>query len=148
MHLHQNVYSADTFNNLTDTYEYDYGDTTGSPGPLLKHVHTNYVTDSGYTQTPVHLESLVSSQTIDGGGAVLSQTQYCHDEATPSGGTASIPSCGAAGSQRGNATTVQRWRNIDGLWLNTATKYDANGNPISVQTPLGHTTTSTYTVSV
>ena len=37
----------DQYNNITDTYEYDFG--TGQAGQFLRRSHTDYVTDSNYT---------------------------------------------------------------------------------------------------
>ncbi|MFZ0748584.1 MAG: hypothetical protein WAM70_04420, partial [Pyrinomonadaceae bacterium] len=39
--------SYDQYNNVIDTYEYDFGE--GQPGPFLRRSHADYVTDANYT---------------------------------------------------------------------------------------------------
>lgn len=41
------AFDYDQYNNVTDSYEYDYG--SGTPGPLLRRTHISYITGSGYT---------------------------------------------------------------------------------------------------
>ena len=136
------ILTYDASNNVTDTYEYNYGDTTGSQGLLARHTNTTYQTSTAYTSPPVHLTALPLSQSVDSGGAAVSQTQYCYDEPSPATGV-----CATAGSSRGNATRVRRWRNTDSAYLDTTTVYDANGNPTTVQNPRGFQTSLTYTCS-
>jgi hypothetical protein len=55
------TFGYDTFNNLTDSSDYDYASTP--PGQLLRHAHTDYIADTNYTSGAVYLPSLCDSAT-------------------------------------------------------------------------------------
>lgn len=75
----------DQFNNITDTWVYDYG--PGVPGNLLNHTHTDYLTVNNgvdYTNRPSvtspHLLSLPTRQSIyDAGEIERARTTYEYD---------------------------------------------------------------------
>ncbi|MDQ2856810.1 MAG: hypothetical protein M3R68_10810, partial [Acidobacteriota bacterium] len=75
----------DQFNNVTDTWAYDYG--PGAPGNLLNHTHTDYLTlNNGVDYTirnsisSPHLLSLATRQSIyDGGEIERARTTYEYD---------------------------------------------------------------------
>ncbi|HYP54560.1 MAG TPA: hypothetical protein VEQ42_13505, partial [Pyrinomonadaceae bacterium] len=75
------TFAYDQYNNLTDTYDYDYG--AGAPGALLRRSHTDYVTAGAYVGADVspslgaHLRSLRLQEWVssDAAGSVkLSRT--------------------------------------------------------------------------
>jgi RHS repeat-associated protein len=148
--------TTDNTNNQIDLSEYDYGGTGGSQGSLLRKTHTDFVTDTTYTQAPVHLRSLpLDTIVYNASSNTVAQTQYCYDK------SATDSSCSSAGSltadsgivnnvtvssQRGNATHVKRWRNTDGALLTTITSFDVAGNKVKVTNPLGYSTSITYEI--
>jgi RHS repeat-associated protein len=82
------TFGYDTFNNLTDSSDYDYASTP--PGQLLRHMHTDYIADTNYMSGAVYLPSLPILQRIDLGNTttIYSQTQYQYDNYS---GTAACP---------------------------------------------------------
>jgi hypothetical protein len=90
----QTTFAYDRYGNKTDTYEYDFG-AAGTPGPLLRHSHVDYVSDSLYTSVPdflytstsgVHIKNLVARQWVSGdltGANKVSQTEFEYDNYTP-----------------------------------------------------------------
>ena len=129
--------TSDTFNNLTDTLEYDFGN--GQPGPLVRHTHTEFLKHNpannlDYTNlTPnLHITTLPRLITIsDGNGVVVAKKEILYDEPSQplvQNGT-SIPNWVAPDTPaRGNATTSRVWLNIGDRWIETHSRYDQVGN--------------------
>ena len=132
-----NTTTTDTFNNLTDTLEYDFGN--GQPGSLLRHTHTDFLkinpaNNLDYTNlTPnLHIITLPRLVTIsDGNDVPVAKQEILYDEAAypliPNGPP--IPAWVAPDTvARGNATTVRMWLNIGDRWIETHSRYDQVGN--------------------
>ncbi len=140
------------YNSQTDVQEYDYG--VGGPGPLLRHTHTDYITDPAYTGalTGAYLRNLPLQQWVSTdiwGGNRLSQTNYGYDEFSLQN-RANITGHDAAYTTgktvRGNLTSVTRYANALGLTgpVSTTTHYDIAGNVVSVTDAKGNTTQLSY----
>ncbi|PYS36959.1 MAG: hypothetical protein DMG14_22890 [Acidobacteria bacterium] len=138
-------YATDDTNNIVDVSEYDYGNTSGSQGPLLRRAHTDLVTNYNNPSAGVYLRDLTLAEMVyDGSNNVVAQTQYGYDENIP------LPEPGivqnvSVPAQRGNVTHMSRWRNTDGVWLTTAKTYDVAGNVMNITNPGGGSTSYTYT---
>lgn len=143
------------FNNLSDTYEYDYG--SGTYGNLLRRTHTDYLTSSTYTDTSVHLRSLPSQQWVSSdavGNNKVSLVQYEYDNYTPDSIHAALVdrtnitnlcittddngNCVTPSSlgytTRGNVTKVTKFANAATATepVSAATQYDIAGNVVKV----------------
>jgi RHS repeat-associated protein len=83
-------FAYDDFNNLTDTYDYDYGQNL--PGPLLRRTHTEYLTTNsaqngadyvaGTSYSSIHLRGLPREQWVSSdsaGNNRLSRSVYEYD---------------------------------------------------------------------
>jgi RHS repeat-associated protein len=83
-------FNYDDFNNLTDTYDFDYAQ--NEPGPLLRRMHTDYLKTnpvqngadyvSGLNISSIHLRDLPREQWVSsdiGGQNKLSRTVYEYD---------------------------------------------------------------------
>lgn len=143
------TFDYDEFNNITDTYEYDYGN--GQPGNFLRRSHTDYVTDSNYiSHTEAHLKRLplqtwISSDINGANKSSVMQFEYdnysinaliardnvaAHDSAnygtgnTTRGNPTKITSYAGAQNQTG-AVSTQTQFDILGNLVKTI---DANGN--------------------
>ncbi len=136
----QASYAYDQYGNVTDEYDYDWNNNT--PGSLLRHVNTSYVTDSAYTGTP-NLISLPSEVKIyDGGGNLGSDTKYTYD-------SGSMANCAyvtghdnsnyAGQGVRGNVASISQLAS-GSLWLTTSLGYDITGNLVSASDPKSNTT--------
>lgn len=127
------TFGYDQYNNQIDTWEYDYG--LSLPGVLIRHTHTNYLTN-GYDTiaggvnnpdpaTTIHIRNLPHEQFVyDGNGALKAQTTYEYDTNTLgnlvdrvditglisrnnlSPGSGYVPTIDM---MRGNLTEVKRW---------------------------------------
>lgn len=79
-------FKTDTYNNITDIYEYDFGDgalESGSSGALLRRIHNDYVTNVNYTAaTGTHIRGLRSENWVSSdaeGNNKLSYSEYEYD---------------------------------------------------------------------
>jgi RHS repeat-associated protein len=148
------------FNNLTDTYEYDYG--SGQPGAFKRRTHTDYLTDSNYTAyTGAHLRGLASQSWVssDSGGAnkvSFSQIEYDnyasdarHAPLVSRGGVIGhdTTNYGASNTRRGNATSVMSYGNAGNLTepVTVSTQYDILGNVVKAIDAKGNASTIDYT---
>jgi YD repeat-containing protein len=148
-------------NNYTGIYgkviaqkEYDYGTTSGQPGPLLRQTNTSYAWQSPNPNHANYLGNnmlnLVYSSQITDGTNQKALTQYGHDETTP----VTAPGIGAAqnldltpwtGNYRGNRTSVNRWLNLPTVQtVKSSTTYYNTGMPSVSTDPLQHQTTYFY----
>ncbi len=79
------TYDYDTYLNLTDVREYDIG--IGTPGPLIRHTQTSYLTTNQYqgnvnyaTDPSINLRSLPAQISVfDGNGVEASRTSFEYD---------------------------------------------------------------------
>src|SRR5262249_293957 len=122
--------STENTQNPIDTWEYDYGDTSGSLGLLLRRRHIDYLTSYNSPTDGIYIRDLIlSEKRYDAGGALAAQVDYSYDE-TPAIDAPGIVQYAAVGPQRGNRTKEKRWRNTDTAWLVTTFAYDVAGNII------------------
>jgi len=119
------------YNNLSDTYEYDFGN--GSPGALKRHIHTSYKTDTAYVSSTsgAHIRNLpISAYVQDGAGNTVAQSMMAYDEY----GLQTYPSVTGwndpGTTARGNLTSASSWVNTSNSWLTSHVYYDQVGNPI------------------
>jgi RHS repeat-associated protein len=135
----------DDLNNVTDTWDYEYG--VGSPTPYpARRVHTDYLTTNNnvdYTSPDgPHIRNLPRAQQVysvnpqTGAETLAAQSETKYDE------TALIPWYGAVegwvdpGARRGNPTRSVSWLNTTGVWLESRTQYDQVGNATKSWDPL------------
>lgn len=134
----------DQFNNPTDVWEYDFGN--GAPGPLIRHTHIDYVTDTAYTGSALtgnsHIRRLQSGIQIYAVDQNLNHTlvnsvETLYDQ-FPLTTYAQVTGWLDPGPKpRGNATSIRRWRDRTGTtpevtntWLEVKSEYDQVGNVI------------------
>jgi RHS repeat-associated protein len=77
------TYSNDAYNNVTDVYEYDFGE--GGHGPLIRRTHTDYLTFNNGADYAgnhdIHIRDLAVSKIVyDASGNLRSQTDYVYDD--------------------------------------------------------------------
>lgn len=149
-------YNYDQFNNETDVYEYDYGQ--NSPGGLIRHTHTTFVTtyqNIDYTApSGPHLRSLPLNVVVyqiaaeSSTEAPISQTSYDYDiggNLTDRSGIVGHDQSYTTGYfTRGNPIQVGRWLNTANQYLYTHFLYDIAGNMVFRQDPKGYDTTFEY----
>jgi RHS repeat-associated protein len=151
-------YSFDQYNNITDTYEYDYGN--GQPGQFLRRKHTDYVTDPNYTSTSASyllrlpLHGWVSSD-LDGNNKT-SFTQYEYDNYSNDTNHASLAprdnvsgfdvNYGTSYTRRGNSTAVTRFTDAQNQTgpVTTYSQFDILGNVVKTIDGRGVTGTFDY----
>jgi RHS repeat-associated protein len=133
--------------------EYDYGTTSGVPGPLLKQTNTTYAWQSSNPNYATYLNNnmmnLVYSSQITDGTSQKAYTQYGYDEASivasGMGATQNLDTAVWTGSLRGNQTSVNRWRNLPSVaTLSNTTTYYNTGMPSVAKDPLLNPTTYSY----
>jgi YD repeat-containing protein len=79
------TFAYDQYNNVTDTWEYDFG--AGAPGPLIRRTHTPYLTTNGNqgnvnyaTDYNIHIRNLPIQKIVyDAAGNLRSQTDFIYD---------------------------------------------------------------------
>jgi len=144
LHLIFNGAFTESYGNVMEMREYDYG--SGAPGPLVRRTDYTYKEFDTPSYLAANILHKVSSATVyNGAGTQVAKTTYGYDEYTlqPSGVTVNFTSTGS-GIPRGNQTSVKRWLNTTGGTLNTTTTYFDTGMPYQVTDPLGHVTTFSY----
>jgi RHS repeat-associated protein len=154
------TYAYDQFNNRTDTYEYDFGQ-TNPPAVPVRHTQTSFVVtnpvnNTDYTainlQSPpdsIHLKSLPKDQSvyaINGStGAdvqpAAAQTSFEYDKYDASTNHAALLTRSAISGHdstfstgrttRGNATEIKRWLDTNGSWIAIDQQYDIAGNIVT-----------------
>ncbi|MBI3477118.1 MAG: RHS repeat-associated core domain-containing protein [Acidobacteria bacterium] len=133
--------------------EYDYGTSSGVPGPLLRQTNTSYVWQSPNPHFSNYLSNnmlnLVYSSQITDGTSQKAFTQYGYDEtATIASGMSAAQNLDTApwtGLYRGNRTSVNRWRNLPSVQtLTSTTTYYDTGMPSVAKDPLLNPTTYQY----
>ncbi|MGI8641085.1 MAG: RHS repeat domain-containing protein [Pyrinomonadaceae bacterium] len=154
------TFSYDQFNNRTDAYEYDYG--IGQPGAFLRRSHTDFVTDTNYTDyTGAHLRGLPSqswiSSDINGvNKASLSQIEYDnyntdanHAALVTRGNVSGFDAVnyGISNTRRGNVTAVTSYANAQNQTeaVTAYSQYDILGNVVKTIDAKGNASTIDYT---
>ena len=163
------VYGYDQYNNVTDTFEFDYGSAPGvgascpsisGLGGFTRHTNTQFLTGA-YVDPNVNLVALPTLTTVSAGGSsISSETQFIYDQGGVAPESTSVVSHDDAnyggtaglGATRGNLTTVgQCWTqqapfdpSVACSWRNTNMTYDIAGNVLSVTDPNGHATSYSY----
>jgi hypothetical protein len=151
-----NIIGFDQYNNPTDVWEYDFGG--GSPGPLIRHTQTAYVTTNNgvnyATDTSIHLRSLPARQSIyDASGTERARTSYEYDNHTADANHAPLVSrpnitqlhgvFTSSYTRRGNATGITRYLLSDGAVtgsVSTYQQYDVAGNVVKAKDARGYLT--------
>ncbi len=141
------------YGKVTVEKEYDYGTTSGVPGPLIGQTNTSYAWQSPNPNYANYLANnmlnLVYSTQITDATNQKAYTRYGYDETplVPSGLGASqnLDTSVWTGTYRGNQTSVNRWRNLPTVaTLSSTTTYYDTGMPLVAKDPLTNPTTYFY----
>lgn len=154
----QQTFGYDQFNNRTDAYEYDYG--SGSPGALLRHSHTNYLTTNNgtdYTTNTHHIRDLPTQISIDDGSVERVRTTFEYDNYATDTNHAALLSranisnfdsaYGTSFTTRGNVTATTRYLLSGGSVTGSVSaysQYDIAGNVIKSIDGRGYATELFY----
>jgi RHS repeat-associated protein len=157
----------DQYNNQTDVWEYDYG--AGTPGPLLRHTHTDYLTinpinGSDYaspnpTNSSIYIRHLPQQQSIyDANEIERARITYEYDQYTADAHHAALLDCPNISGQdtafttaygtRGNPTAVTRYlltKDHDAGSISVYSQYDIAGNVVKLIDGRGNATTVDFT---
>ncbi len=144
----QVIYTFGTFGNVSDKYEYDWGN--GSVGSLLRHTSYQYLHDGSttYGDPGAHILDRVTNQSVyDASATLLEKTLTTYDGSSPSATSnvvqhdyANYP---ASVTTRGNPTQTQRWLS-GGVSPTTTNVYNDVGNLLQTTDPNGNTTSYDY----
>ena len=122
----------DSYNNTTDVYEYGFN--VGSPGPLIRRTHTEYLSTNPVngvdyaSSISIHIRSLVEKQFVyDAGGVPRARVLHEYDKYTPDSNHAGL-------IDRSNITR------LDPLFT---TAYLTRGNPTAITSYLLNTSGGT-----
>jgi RHS repeat-associated protein len=162
------TFSYDGFNNVTDIYEYDYGnDGSGQAGAFKRRTHTEYLTtnlsqnNASYIGNDVHLKRLPKetwvSSDIDGSNKV-SLTQYEYDNYSGTNHAQLLNRTNVVGHdsvlysttnmKRGNVTAVTSYATVTGQTASdpiiTYSQYDILGNIVETIDGRGYHSTINY----
>lgn len=149
----------DQFNNPTDTWEYDYG--SGTPGNLLRHTHTSFVSASNYTDAVngAGLLSLPSQTSVyDANGIERARTGFEYDNYNSDTNHAWLANClnisgldtsfSVSNTTRGNVTSTTRYLlNSSGSVIGSVSayaQYDIAGNVVRAIDARGYPTILDY----
>jgi RHS repeat-associated protein len=143
-------WSFDAYNNQTDSWQYDYG--TGQFGALVKHIHTSYINNvTPPSQGSLYFSSLTDTTSvyavISGQEYFAASTQTVYDEygLYPLFTYGTVTGWQEPGGVRGNPTTVRRWLDTTGGWIETHARFDQLGNPRQSWDAMGRLTETDYT---
>ena len=157
------TFAHDQYNNVTDTYEYDFG--SGGPGALKRRTHTGYVTASNYVSANTnpslgaHLRSLPAERWVSsdaGGASKAALTVYEYDNYTDdsrhkplvprSGITNHDATYSTAFLVRGNNTGVTSYINAAAQTgpVTVSSQYDVAGNVVATIDGKGNQTSLAY----
>ena len=152
------TFSYDERNNVTDTYEYDYG--SGQAGQLLRRTHTDYVTDPGYTTyTATYLPRLPLNTWVSSDLAGNNKTSYIRYEydnyALETNHAPLVPRVNVSGfdasyngahTRRGNPTSVTRFAKAQDQTqpITSHSQFDILGNLVKAIDPMGSVVTFDY----
>jgi YD repeat-containing protein len=142
------LWAFDTYNNQTGTWTYGYG--VGQPGGLIQRTQTSYVNYHnlaagmyllGLTDTTnVYGYNYASQEILES----CSQTIYDEYSSYPILTYGSVTGWQNPVSPRGNPTTVRRWLDSTGGWVETHAQFDQLGNACNTWDPMGHETQTSY----
>ena len=141
------------YGKVTVQKEYDYGTTSGQPGPLLRQTNTSYAWQSPNPNYASYLGNnmlnlVYSTQITDKNNNPIAYTQYGYDETPTTAYTTTPQNLDTnvwTGSLRGNRTSVNRWLNLPtAKTVTSTTTYYNTGMPSVVTDPLLHQTTYSY----
>lgn len=152
------TFSYDQFNNLTDEYDYDFGN--GAAGALLRHAHVDYVTSSDYVDAAsgAYLCRLPARNSVyDGSGTEGARVNFEYDTyITDANHAPLLDRPGISGLDsgfttsyltRGNATATTRSLLVSGSVVGSVTSYaqfDVAGNTIKTIDARGYATNFDY----
>jgi YD repeat-containing protein len=151
----------DSYGNVTERKEFNWGN--GSWGPLARRTVTSYLHNANtlYRDRTIHILNRITLQqvydsagnTCGGAPQPCAQTANDYDVYTYSDMGPMQPT-GAVGHDntnylssfiyRGNVTATKRWRNTEGVWLESRYQYDDAGSILKSRDPLSHHTTFGY----
>jgi RHS repeat-associated protein len=152
------TFAYDEYNNQTDVYEYGFG--SGAPGPLIRRIHTSYLTTNEIqgnvnyaADLNIHIRNLPARKIVyDDSGNMRSQTDLVYDDygAYPLVDRPGIVQHDSGFNTdygaRGNLTETI-YRNTDGssseIHLNN--QYDIAGNPVKTVDGRGFATDFDFT---
>ncbi len=144
----QVTYTFGTFGNISDKYDYDWGN--GSVGSLLRHTTYQYLHDasSAYSDPGAHILDRVTNQSIyDSSGTLLEKTLTTYDGSTPSATSNVVQhdyaNFTASTTTRGNPTQTQHWLS-GGVSPTITNTYNDVGNLLQTTDPNGNTTSFDY----
>jgi YD repeat-containing protein len=130
------TYSYDQYNNVTDTYEYDFG--VGQAGQFLRRSHTDYV-DLGEYLRRIPTQSWVSSDIAGGNKVSLTQYEYDNYSEHPLVDRYNVvghdtANYGTSKTIRGNVTKITSYTDAQNYTGETSTKtqYDILGNVVKM----------------
>lgn len=143
-------WAFDAYNNQTDAWQYDYS--VGQPGTLLKHTHSSYINNvTPPSQGSLFLSSLTDTTSVYAVGTagqetLASSSQTLYDEYAQYPLLIYDPVIGwqDPGGVRGNPTTVRRWLDTNGTWIETHAQFDQLGNVRKSWDALGRLSETTY----
>lgn len=161
--ISKQTFSYDSNNNLTDSYDYDYG--IGAPGQFLRRSHTDYLTTNSvnnidYTANNVHILSLpsqvwLSSDTAGNNKASLIKYEYDNyasdQNHSPLLDRANItghePTYGTNYTARGSLTKITAYENAQNQTggVSSYKQYDVAGSVVKAIDAKDHITTIDYT---
>jgi RHS repeat-associated protein len=153
------TFSYDIYNNVTDTYEYDYG--SGQAGQsLLRRTHTDYVTDPNYTTyTATYLPRLPLDTWISSDADGNNKTSYIqyeydnyvsdphHAPLVPRSNVSGFDAGYNAGyTRRGNPTSVTKFAHAQDLTqpITSYSQFDVLGNLVKTIDPTSSVITFDY----
>lgn len=139
------TFNYDQYNNISDTYEYDYG--TGQPGSLLRRAHSLYITDPNYidyttgsTLLRLPFQTWVSSDLEGNNKTSFAQFEY-DNYGSDTNHAALVPRVNVSGfdtnyhtgyTRRGNATAITNFANAQNQTQPVVeySQYDILGNVV------------------
>ncbi len=142
------TYSYDQYNNVIDTFEYDYG--VGQAGQFLRRSHTNYV-DLGEYLRRIPTQSWVSSDIAGSNKVALTQYEYDNYSTYPLVDRYNVvghdtANYGTSKTIRGNVTKTTSYtdaQNQTGA-ITSKAQYDILGNVVKTIDPKGNASTIDY----
>jgi RHS repeat-associated protein len=155
----KSTFSYDKYNNVTDTFEYDFGDDYA--GALVRRSHTDYITDGNYTNpegrnmTGLPSQSWTSSDLSGTNKVTLSQYEYdvytTNNTHAPLVSRSSVTghdtiNYGIANTIRGNLTKVTSYANAPSSSgaITAYSQYDILGNLVKTIDANGNSSTVSF----
>jgi RHS repeat-associated protein len=142
------TYSYDQFNNVTDTFEYDFG--VGQAGQFLRRSHTDFV-DLGEYLRRIPTQSWVSSDIAGGNKVSLIQYEYDNYSTYPLVDRYNVvghdtANYGTSKTIRGNVTKTTTYTDAQNQIgeITSKTQYDILGNVVKTIDAKGNASTIDY----